>query len=46
MTAPETRRCPGRSPAIAYDYRDGGNRVDMHYDVVQHGPGIGAAFSF
>lgn len=32
--------------AIAYDYRDGSGQVGMHYDMVQHGPGIGAAFSF
>jgi len=31
---------------IAYDYRDGRDPFGMHYDMAQHGPGIGAAFSF
>jgi hypothetical protein len=32
--------------AIAYDYEDGKGPNYQHYDLVQHGPGAGVAFSF
>jgi len=32
--------------AIAYDYEDGEGRKYQNYDLVQHGPGAGIAFSF
>jgi len=32
--------------AIAYDYEDGQGRNYQNYDLVQHGPGAGVAFSF
>lgn len=32
--------------AIAYDYEDGQGLDFQHYDLVQHGPGAGIAFSF
>lgn len=32
--------------AIAYDYEDGKGRSYQRYDLVQHGPGAGIAFSF
>ena len=32
--------------AIAYDYEDGEGLRYQHYDLVQHGPGAGIAFSF
>jgi hypothetical protein len=32
--------------AIAYDYEDGKGLNYQHYDLVQHGPGAGIAFSF
>jgi len=32
--------------AIAYDYEDGQGRNYQNYDLVQHGPGAGIAFSF
>jgi hypothetical protein len=32
--------------AIAYDYEDGQGRNFQNYDLVQHGPGAGIAFSF
>jgi hypothetical protein len=32
--------------AIAYDYEDGRGRNFQNYDLVQHGPGAGIAFSF
>jgi hypothetical protein len=32
--------------AIAYDYEDGEGRNFQNYDLVQHGPGAGVAFSF
>jgi hypothetical protein len=32
--------------AIAYDYEDGQGLNYQHYDLVQHGPGAGIAFSF
>jgi hypothetical protein len=32
--------------AIAYDYEDGTGLNYQHYDLVQHGPGAGVAFSF
>lgn len=32
--------------AIAYDYEDGEGRNFQNYDLVQHGPGAGIAFSF
>jgi hypothetical protein len=31
---------------IAYDYEDGNGRNYQHYDLRQHGPGAGIAFSF
>jgi hypothetical protein len=31
---------------IAYDYEDGGGRNYQHYDLRQHGPGIGVAIGF
>ena len=31
---------------IAYDYSEGSGIERMHYDMTQHGPGIGVAFSF
>ena len=32
-------------PASEFTH-DASGQVGMHYDMVQHGPGIGAAFSF
>jgi len=32
--------------AIAYDYEDGKGLSYQNYDLVQHGPGVGIAFSF
>jgi hypothetical protein len=32
--------------ALAYDYEDGKGRNYQNYDLVQHGPGAGIAFSF
>jgi hypothetical protein len=32
--------------AIAYDYEEGRDLNYQHYDLVQHGPGAGIAFSF
>jgi len=32
--------------AIAYDYEDGSGRDYQRYDLRQHGPGMGVAFSF
>jgi hypothetical protein len=32
--------------AIAYDYEEGRGRDFLNYDLVQHGPGAGVAFSF
>jgi hypothetical protein len=32
--------------ALAYDYEDGRDRNYQNYDLVQHGPGAGIAFSF
>ena len=31
---------------IAYDYSEGSGTDRLHYDMTQHGPGIGVAFSF
>lgn len=31
---------------IAYDYSEGSGIDRLHYDMTQHGPGIGVAFSF
>jgi hypothetical protein len=31
---------------IAYDYSEGSGVDRMHYDMTQHGPGVGVAFSF
>ena len=31
---------------ISYDYEDGQGRNYQHYDLTQHGPGLGMAFSF
>ena len=31
---------------IAYDYSEGSGSDRLHYDMTQHGPGIGVAFSF
>lgn len=32
--------------AIAYDYEEGQGRNYQHYDLLQHGPGIGVTLSF
>lgn len=32
--------------AISYDYDDGAGRNYQHYDLTQHGPGLGVAVSF
>jgi hypothetical protein len=32
--------------ALAYDYEDGQGRNYQNYDLIQHGPGAGVAFSF
>jgi hypothetical protein len=32
--------------ALAYDYTEGQGTNYQHYDLVQHGPGLGVAFSF
>ncbi len=31
---------------IAFDYEDGNGRNYQRYDLVEHGPGIGIAYSF
>jgi len=31
---------------ISYDYSEGQGRTFQHYELMQHGPGIGVAFSF